>query len=151
MRAITSMEELRRLTGQEVVVTDWFVIEQQQVNLFAAATGDRQWIHTDAERSRRESPYGGTVAHGFLSLSLLSMLLEKALIMPAGGMNINYGLNKVRFPAPVPVGSRVRGRFAVMDMEDVAGATQIVWKVEVECEAGDKPACVAEWIVRRYA
>lgn len=150
MRIIASMEELKRLAGQEVAVTDWFVIEQQRVNLFAEATDDHQWIHIDAERSRRESPYGGTVAHGFLTLSLLPMLLEKTQVMPAGGVDINYGLNKLRFPAPVPVGSRVRGRFAVMDVQDVNGATQVTWKVEVECEAGDKPACVAEWVVRRY-
>jgi acyl dehydratase len=151
MRAIESMDELKSLVGQEVAVTEWFVISQEQVNLFAEATGDHQWIHLDVERSRAESPFGGTVAHGFLTLSLLPMLLEKAVSVPKCRMAVNYGLNKVRFPAPVPVGSRVRGRLALLLVEDIAGGVQITRKTEIECEGSDKPACVAELIVRLYS
>ena len=150
MRVIASIEELKSLIGQEVAITDWFAITQERVNLFADATGDHQWIHLDAERCRRESPFGGTIAHGFLTLSLLPMMLESALSMPSAKMGVNYGLNKVRFPAPVPVGSRVRGRMALLEVEDIGDGTQIVFKVTMEREGGDKPVCVAESIVRRY-
>jgi acyl dehydratase len=118
--------------------------------LFADATGDHQWIHLDVERSRKESPYGGTVAHGFLTLSLLPMLMQGAVSMPAFKMGLNYGLNKVRFPAPVPVGSKARGRMTLMSVEDIPGGVQMVWQVTIECEGGDKPVCVAESITRRY-
>lgn len=150
MRIIASIEELKGLVGQEVAVTDWFTIEQERVELFADATGDHQWIHLDAERSRRESPYGGTIAHGFLTLSLLPMMMEGAVSMPAPKLAVNYGLNKVRFPAPVPVGSRIRGRMMLLEVEDIDGGTQIVWKVTMEREGSDKPVCIAESIVRRY-
>lgn len=150
MRVIASVEELKGLIGQEVAVTDWFSITQERVNLFADATGDHQWIHLDVERSRKESPYGGTIAHGFLTLSLLPMMMESAVSMPHAKMGVNYGLNKVRFPAPVPVGSRVRGRMTLLEVEDLNGGAQIAWKVTMECEGGDKPVCVAESIARRY-
>ncbi len=150
MRIIASIEELKGLVGQEVAVTDWFAIEQERVGLFADATGDHQWIHLDTERSRRESPYGGTIAHGFLTLSLLPMMMEGAVSMPAPKLAVNYGLNKVRFPAPVPVGSRIRGRMMLLEVEDIDGGTQIVWKVTMEREGSDKPVCIAESIVRRY-
>ena len=150
MRIIASIEELKGLVGQEVAVTDWFTIEQERVGLFADATGDHQWIHLDAERSRRESPYGGTIAHGFLTLSLLPMMMEGAVSMPAPKLAVNYGLNKVRFPAPVPVGSRIHGRMMLLEVEDIDGGTQIVWKVTMEREGSDKPVCIAESIVRRY-
>lgn len=150
MRVIASIEELKGLVGQEVAVTDWFAIEQERVGLFADATGDHQWIHLDTERSRRESPYGGTIAHGFLTLSLLPMMMEGAVSMPAPKLAVNYGLNKVRFPAPVPVGSRIRGRMMLLEVEDIDGGTQIVWKVTMEREGSDKPVCIAESIVRRY-
>jgi acyl dehydratase len=138
------------LIGQEVAVTDWFSITQERVNLFAEATGDRQWIHIDVERSRKESPYGGTIAHGFLTLSLLPMIMESAVSIPSAKMGVNYGLNKVRFPAPVPVGSRVRGRMTLQEVEDIEGGAQVTWKVTMEREGGDKPVCVAESISRRY-
>lgn len=150
MRNIASIEELKSLVGQEVGVTGWFPVLQERVNLFAEATGDQQWIHIDVERSRRESPYGGTVAHGFLTLSLLPMLMESVISMSTSKMGVNYGLNKVRFPAPLPVDSKVRGRIAVMEVEDIAGGVQITWKVTVEPEGGDKPVCVAELLTRQY-
>jgi acyl dehydratase len=150
MRIIASIEDLKSLIGQEVAVTDWFSITQERVNLFAEATGDRQWIHIDVERSRKESPYGGTIAHGFLTLSLLPMLMESAVSIPSAKMGVNYGLNKVRFPAPVPVGSRVRGRMTLQEVEDIEGGAQVTWKVTMEREGGDKPVCVAESISRRY-
>ena len=150
VREIPSIGELKRLTGQEVAVTDWFIITQEQVELFAEATGDHQWIHLDVERCRKESPYGGTVAHGFLTLSLLPMMMGTAVSMPNSKMGVNYGLNKVRFPAPVPVGSKVRGRMTLQEVEDIEGGAQITWKVTMEREGGDKPVCVAESIVRCY-
>lgn len=150
MRAIASIEELKSLVGQEVTVTDWFDISQERVNLFAEATGDHQWIHLDVERSRKESPYRTTIAHGFLTLSLLPMIMQSAISMPESKMSVNYGLNKVRFPSPVPVGSRVRGRLFLQDVDDIEGGVQISWKVTIEREDGDKPVCVAESIARRY-
>src|SRR5271165_4097439 len=135
MREIKSLEELRELIGQEVAVSDWVEITQDRVNQFAEATGDLQWIHLDVERSRKESPYGGTVAHGFLTLSLLPMLTQNALTIPAR-MGVNYGLNKVRFPAPVPVGSRLRARMTLMSLEDIAGGMQMTWLVTMEREGG---------------
>lgn len=150
MRKISSVEELKSLVGQEVAVTDWVAISQERVNMFAEATGDHQWIHTDVERSRKESPYGGTIAHGFLTLSLLPMLMESAVSIPSSKMGVNYGLNKVRFPAPVPVGSKVRARMTLQEVEDIEGGVQVIWKVTIEREGGDKPVCVAESISRRY-
>jgi acyl dehydratase len=150
MRVIASVEELKALIGQEVAVTSWVDVSQERVNMFAEATGDHQWIHLDVERSRRESPYGGTIAHGFLTLSLLPMLMESAVSMPNCKMGVNYGLNKVRFPAPVPVGSRVRARMTLLEVEDIEGGAQIMWKVTIERDGGDKPVCVAESIARRY-
>ena len=150
MRHIASVEELKSLVGQEVAVTDWFEISQDRVNLFAQATGDHQWIHLDVERARKESPYGGTIAHGFLTLSLLPMIMQSAVSMPESKLSVNYGLNKVRFPSPVPVGGRVRGRMLLQDVEDIQGGAQISWKVTIEREDGDKPVCVAESIARRY-
>ncbi|HJV81743.1 MULTISPECIES: MaoC family dehydratase [Oxalobacteraceae] len=150
MRVIASVEELKSLVGQEVAVTDWITISQERVNLFAEATGDHQWIHIDVERSRKESPYGGTIAHGFLTLSLLPMIMEGAVSMSMSKMGVNYGLNKVRFPAPVPVGSRIRGRMTLKEVEDIQGGAQITWSVTLERDGGDKPVCVAESISRRY-
>lgn len=150
MLEIASLAELEGMVGQELAVSDWVEITQERVGMFAEATGDHQWIHLDVERSRKESPYGGTVAHGFLTLSLLPMLMQKAIAMPNARMSVNYGLNKVRFPAPVPVGSRVRGRVTLLSVEDIPGGVQIVWQVTLECEGGDKPVCVAESVTRRY-
>ena len=150
MRIIPSLEELKQLIGQEVAVSDWLTITQERVQQFADATGDHQWIHLDVERSRTESPYGGTIAHGFLTLSLLPMLMASSLRMSDVKMGVNYGLNKVRFPAPVPVGSQLRARIVLLSVEDIPGGAQLVWQVTIEREGGDKPVCVAESITRRY-
>jgi acyl dehydratase len=150
MREIASLAELKKLIGQEVAVSDWVEITQERVNLFAEATGDHQWIHLDAERSRKESPYGGTVAHGFLTLSLLPMLMGASIRMLDVRMGVNYGLNKVRFPAPVPVGSRIRARMTLLSVEDIPDGAQVIWNVTMEREGGEKPVCVAESISRRY-
>ena len=151
MREIASLAALKELIGQEVAVSKWIEITQERVNQFAEATGDRQWIHTDVERSRKESPFGGTVAHGFLTLSLLPKLMESAIVMPDVKMGVNYGLNKVRFPAPVPVGSRIRARIKLLTVDDIPGGAQVSWEVTMEREGSDKPVCVAESIARRYS
>lgn len=157
MRTISSLEELEGLQGQEVAVSDWIEITQQQVNLFAEATGDHQWIHVDVERARRESPFGAPVAHGFLTLSLLPMFMHNAIHMEGVKMGVNYGLNRVRFTAPVPVGSRLRARVKLLNVErldptpnGLVGA-QSTWEVTVEREGSDRPVCVAESISRRYS
>ena len=150
MREIASLDELKALVGQEVAVSDWVEISQERVNQFAEATGDHQWIHLDVERSKRESPFGGPIAHGYLTLSLLPMLMQNSVHMSDVRMGVNYGLNKVRFPAPVPVGSKVRSRTTVVSVEDIEGGAQVTWLVTVEREGGSKPVCVAESISRRY-
>lgn len=150
MREIASLQELKALIGDEVAVSDWITITQERVQLFADATGDHQWIHLDVARSRAESPFGGTVAHGFLTLALLPMLMAQSINMSDVRMGVNYGLNKVRFPAPVPVGSNVRARMTLLSVEDIAGGAQLIWQVTIEREGGDKPVCVAESITRRY-
>lgn len=144
-------QSLKNLAGQEIGVTDWIVVAQERIALFAAATEDRQWIHVDRERAKRESPYGATVAHGFLTLSLLSHLLKQALRMRKGPqLAVNYGLNRVRFPSPVRAGSRIRARFILQTLKDLPDAVEANFSVTVECEGADKPCCVAEWIFRYY-
>jgi len=148
---IENIGALRSLVGQEVAVSDWIEITQERINLFSEATDDWQWIHTDEERSRRESPYGVTVAHGFLTLSMLGSLMAAAIKFKSPyRMGINYGLNRVRFPAPVRMGARIRGRFSLLSVEDIPGGSQFTWSVVIECEGSDKPCSVAEWIGRRY-
>ena len=150
MRQIASLAELKTLPGQEVAVSDWLQITQERINQFAQASGDHQWIHVDAERCRQESPYGMPVAHGFLTLSLLPMLLSASISFPPCKLAVNYGLNRVRFPAPVLVGQQIRGRMLLQSLEDIAGGVQMVWQVTVEADGGDKPVCVAELILRHY-
>jgi acyl dehydratase len=150
MREIATLDALRALTGQEVAVSEWIAITQQRVDMFADATDDHQWIHQDSAQCRRDSPFGGPVAHGFLTLSLLSGMFDTALRMVDVRMAVNYGLNKVRFPAPVPVGSRLRSRMLLLKVEDIEGGAQLVWNVTIEREGSDKPVCVAEVLVRRY-
>jgi acyl dehydratase len=150
MREFASMAEMRGLVGQELAVTDWVPVSQERVNLFADATDDHQWIHVDVERAKRESPFGGPIAHGFLTLSMVSSLFERAIRMADATMVVNYGLNKVRFPAPVPVGSRVRARLTLQKVEDIEGGSQLEWQVMIEREGGAKPVCVAELLIRRY-
>lgn len=150
MREIATLEEMKTLVGQEVAVSDWIEITQERVNQFAVATNDHQWIHVDVERAKRESPFGGTIAHGFLTLSLVPAMLENALHMVDMKMGLNYGLNKVRFPGPVPVGSRLRARMAIQSIEDIEGGAQVEWGVVIEREGQGKPVCVAEFVMRRY-
>jgi len=150
MRSFATLAEMRAEVGREVAVSEWVEISQQRIALFADATDDHQWIHVDAERAARESPYGGTVAHGFLTLAMLPALLVKALHMVDMKMGLNYGLNKVRFPAPVPAGSRIRLRLKIAAIDDIEGGAQIEWHMTVEREGGDKPVCVAEFLMRRY-
>jgi len=150
-REITSLEELRSLVGQEVAVGDWLEVTQDRINQFADATGDHQWIHIDAERARGESPYGTTIAHGFLTLSLLVELMARTVQVKLPiKMGINYGLNKVRFVSAVPAGSKIRSRVALQNLEDFPGGQQLTWSVIIEREGGGKPACVAEWLTRYY-
>lgn len=151
MREIATLQELKSLVGTEVATSAWITVDQAQVNLFADATGDHQWIHVDVARAASALPYGGTVAHGFLTLALLPRLLTETISLgPDVRMLLNYGLNRVRFPAPLPVGRRVRGIIVLQAVEDIAGGVQLEWLVTVECEGSDKPVCVAEFLVRRY-
>ena len=148
---IPSLMELETYLGREVAVSDWFDVTQERINMFAEATEDRQWIHTDPERAAGESPFKETIAHGFLTLSLLSVLGKSAMSVEGVRMGINYGLNRVRFVSPVPAGSRIRGRFTLAAVEQISGGTQATWKVTVEREGSEKPCCVAEWLVRYYS
>jgi acyl dehydratase len=150
MREIHSLAELTSLVGQEVAISDWVEISQQRINSFAEATGDMQWIHLDVERAKRESPFGTTIAHGFLTLSLLPMLMQNAIHISYIKMGVNYGLNKVRFPAPVPVGSKLRGHLKLLAVEQITDGAQMSWEISVEREGGDKPVCVAVSIARIY-
>jgi acyl dehydratase len=149
-RVISSLDELQSLAGGEAVASSsWIRIEQPLIDSFAAVSGDRQWIHVDAERSREESPWKTTIAHGFLTLSLLSRMAAEAVSLQLGqSASINYGLNKVRFPSAVPAGSRVRGHFALAGCGARPGGVEVVWKVTVEAEGQEKPVCVAEWVLR---
>jgi acyl dehydratase len=149
-RAFASLQELAGFVGQEVV-SGWLVVGQERIAQFAEATEDRQWIHLDPERARQESPLGTTIAHGFLTLSLSSHLLQQCVSLDgAVGMALNYGLDRVRFPSPVPAGSRVRGRFRLRSLEPVRGGWHAVWSANVEREGSDKPCLAAEWLVRYY-
>jgi acyl dehydratase len=150
MKIFNTIDDLKPLVGQTVAISDWFTVNQDQINLFAAATGDHQWIHVDSEKALR-GPFGTTVAHGFLTLSLLPQMFASAFDITASRMGINYGLNKVRFPAPVPVNSRLCGHFKLVDFEALPdGGAQMIWEVTIEREGHEKPVCFAESIVRRY-
>jgi acyl dehydratase len=150
MKTFASLAELPALVGQEVAVSDWITVTQEQVNLFAEATGDHQWIHVDVEKARA-GPFGAPIAHGFLTLSLLPKFFETAIAIGGTRMGVNYGLNKVRFTSPVPVGSRLRARLTLLSCEPIDnGGMQLAWKVGVEREGSDKPVCVAESLTRRY-
>lgn len=151
MRIIESLADLPPLVGQEVATSDWITITQEQVNLFAEATGDHQWIHVDVERAQA-GPFGAPIAHGFLTLSLIPRFFESALEIRGTRMGVNYGLNRVRFTAPVPVGSRLRARMKLLECLPLEGnGVQTAWLVTVEREGSEKPACIAESISRRYA
>jgi len=150
MREFKDFDALAAAVGSEVSTSAWVEVTQSAIHGFAAATGDHQWIHVDPDRARRESPFGAPVAHGFLTASLIPALLQQSIHIPQR-MGLNYGLNKVRFPAPVPAGSKVRARFALQELTTLADAVQAVWLVTVEREGGDKPVCIAEFITRHYA
>jgi len=147
---IPGIDRLKDWVGKELTVTEWLRVDQERIDAFAAATGDDQWIHVDRERAAQESPYRTTVAHGFLTLSLLPQFLKEAVEIEGARMGINYGLNRVRFTGPVPAGSRVRARFRLAAVEAIEQGVQTVWNVTVEREGEDKPVLVAEWITRRH-
>ena len=149
MKHFAHLADLQQLLGQSLGSSDWESVDQARIDLFAQATGDHQWIHTDAQRAAA-GPYGATVAHGFLTLSLLPRLFQTGFEVADVGMGINYGLNRVRFPAPVRAGSRLRGHFRLLAYEAIAGGAQLTVEVSVEVEGADKPACVAESVTRRY-
>ena len=150
MSKITDLSALRDRLGQEIAVSDWIEVTQQRIDRFAEATDDRQWIHIDPARAASESPFKTTIAHGFLTLSLVSVLMKQALSFGAVRIAINYGVNRVRFVSPVPAGARIRGRFAPIAVDETAGAVQVTWSVTIEREHTDKPCAVVEWIVRYY-
>ena len=150
MIEIPDVAALAGRIDQEVAVSEWLDVTQERIDRFAEATEDRQWIHVDAARAADESPFKSTIAHGFLTLSLVSALGQRAMRVSGIRMAINYGLNRVRFMAPVPAGSRIRGRFAPMAVTEESGSLQIAWRVTIEREHADKPCCVAEWLVRYY-
>ena len=150
MKTFENLSDLTALVGQEVALSDWITVTQEQVNLFAQATGDHQWIHVDVERATA-GPFGAPIAHGFLTLSLLPRFFASALEIRNTGMGVNYGLNKVRFTSPVPVGSRLRARMKLLACDPIDnGGMQMTWQVTVEREGAAKPACVAESLTRRY-
>ena len=150
MRVFSTFEEIEAAAGEEVGTSDWVEITQQRVNQFADATGDHQWIHVDVEKAKA-GPFGGPIAHGFLTLSLIPKFFETAIRVENARMGVNYGLNRVRFTAPVPVGSRLRARLTLLACEPIENnGVQMTWKVSVEREGSDKPVCVAESLGRRY-
>ena len=148
---IDAPEALKAYVGKEIGVSEWMSVTQERINQFAEATEDRQWIHIDPERAKTESPFHAAIAHGFLTLSLVSRLMKDAIRIAGGTrITINYGLNRVRFPSPVRVGSKIRGRFIVLSFQDRGEASDVVFACSIECEGSDKPCCVSEWIVRYY-
>ena len=146
MRTFTTLEEISGAVGEQLGTTDWIAIDQERVDAFADATDDHQWIHVDAERAAA-GPFGGTIAHGYLTLSLLPFFGTQVLSLETPGAKLNYGLNKVRFPAPVPVGARIRAHAKVVDVVDVSAGKQVTFGWTIEIEDAPKPACVAETVV----
>jgi acyl dehydratase len=150
-RILDSPDALKNLVGQEIAVTDWFNVTQERIQQFADATLDHQWIHVNVEQACRESPFKAPIAHGFLTLSLLPHFMHEALEIKQGvRLGVNYGLNRVRFVSPVRAGSNVRARVVLLSLKDVTGGMEAVFSATVEVEGGDKPCCVAEWVVRYY-
>ncbi|MCT2588892.1 MaoC family dehydratase [Streptomyces sp. N2-109] len=148
-RVFTSADELRAAVGEELGTSDWLEIDQRRIDLFAEATGDHQWIHVDPERAR-SGPFGSTIAHGYLTLSLLPALVPQIFHVEGLRMGVNYGVNKVRFPAPVPVGSRLRAHARLADVHEAGEGVQVTAQVTVEREGGEKPVCVAETVSRYF-
>ena len=150
MKTFQTLAELADCVGQEVAISDWLTITQQQINLFADATGDHQWIHVDPEKAAN-GPFGGPIAHGFLTLSLIPKFFESSFEIIGSRMGVNYGLNKVRFTSPVPVGSRLRARMKLLATQSIDNdGVQMTWEVTIEREGSGKPVCIAESLVRRY-
>ena len=149
MRSFEKGSDLQALVGQHIADSDWITVDQQRIDLFADATGDHQWIHVDPVRAAT-GPFGAPIAHGFLTLSLLPEMAASALEVRDTRMGVNYGLNRVRFPAPVPVGSRLRGRFKLLAYEPIEGGAQVTMEVSMEREGSAKPVCIAESVARRY-
>jgi len=149
---LKSLNALKDYVGREIATTDWLSVTQERIDQFAEATGDRQWIHVDPERARRESRYGGTIAHGFLTLSLMSHLVKEAIQLPGEvRQTINYGLNRVRFPAPVRAGEKIRASVRLQSCKELPDSVEAVFDITVEAEGAEKPCCVAEWIVRYFS
>ncbi len=150
-RVIQDLEELKRLVGQEIGVSDWHRVTQEAVNIFADATLDHQWIHVDPERAKKESPFGGPIAHGYYTLSLGPYLISNLMEIKAKRMGVNYGLNKLRFTAPVPIPCNLRLRATLIAVEEIKGGVQATYQLSFEVEGKEKPACIAEAIFRYYA
>jgi len=150
-RIFKNLDELKKMLGQEVGVSDWHPVTQEAINLFADATLDHQWIHIDVERAKRESPFGGPIAHGYYTLSLAPYLMDQVMDVKEKKMGVNYGLNKLRFTSPVPIPSKVRVRATLAQLEEIKGGVQAAFNLQFEVEGKDKPACVAEAIYRYYA
>jgi len=144
-------KSVKSLVGQELGVSDWHLVTQEEINAFADTTHDHQWIHIDVDRAKKESPFGGPVAHGYYTLSLAPYLMSQIWSVQGIKMGVNYGLNKLRFPAPVLVGKRVRARAALSNVEDVPGGMQVTMGITFEVEGSEKPVCVAEGLFRYYA
>jgi acyl dehydratase len=149
MKTITGLEELRDAKGETLGTSDWHEVTQEAIDAFADVTGDHQWIHVDRERAK-DTPFGGTIAHGYYTLALAPMLTGQVMALDGFAMVINYGANRVRFPAPVPVGSRVRVTVKVADLEDSRGGAQLTLELTFEVEGGEKPVCVAQTLMRVY-
>ncbi|RBY84473.1 MaoC family dehydratase [Blastococcus sp. TF02A-30] len=150
MSTTTTMAELSGLEGSELGTSGWVEVTQEAVNLFADATGDHQWIHVDVARATAESPFGGPIAHGYLTLSMLPVLFTQVLTVTDTTMGVNYGLNKVRFPSPVPVGAKLRLTATLTRVEEITGGKQLTFSCVIEREGGDKPVCIAEPVYRYY-
>jgi acyl dehydratase len=146
-----TIDALAAHVGKEIAVSDWLAVSQPMIDAFAAVTDDRQWIHVDVERARTEAPLGKTIAHGFLLMSLLAPLFEKTIFIGGAVMGINYGFNRMRFTAPVVSGSSVRARFVLTAFDQVSGGAQLTWSVTMDRKAEERPALVADWLMRRYA
>ena len=149
MRTITGLDELEQAKGEELGVSDWHTITQSDIDAFADVTGDHQWIHVDPERAK-DTPFGGTIAHGYFTLSLAPRFTDQVMKLDGFAMGINYGLNKVRFPSPVPVDSSVRMRARLAELSEIPGGAQMIMELTFEREGGEKPVCVAESVVRVY-
>ncbi|MHA1146221.1 MAG: MaoC family dehydratase [Candidatus Helarchaeota archaeon] len=147
---LKNISELNQYLGKEIGVSDWHLVTQNEINLFADATGDHQWIHVNVERAKKESPYGGPIAHGYYTLSLAPVLMSQILEIQEKKMGINYGTEKVRFPAPVPIGKKIRMKSVLSSLKEVKGGVQANFQLTFEVEGQEKPACVAEVVYRYY-